>query len=124
MEDHEDIVSGAVEYTWDQTEGHVVVPLAPRPIEMQRTAGVGKRLARLGDGDRWALLNRTTRLQRSKDLKSPDAEAAEILRTAGYKVCAQQVPNSDVIYARTFGTWPLPLDRTPFPAIAKEIISA
>lgn len=120
MEDHADIVEGAVRYVWDQG-GRVVLTVAAKPIEMQRAANVRRRLDHIGTGDRWALLNRTNRAKRSK--KGPDTEAAALLSDDGYRVLTDQVPYVDGLYSQTFGTWPLPLDLTPYPSMAKELIS-
>jgi chromosome partitioning protein len=118
MEDHADIVEGAVRYVWDQG-GKVILTVAAKPIELQRAALVKRKLDHIGTGERWALLNRTNRARRSKT--GPDAETAEAL-SADYRVLTEQVPYVDGLYSQTFGEWPLPLDLTPYPAMAKELI--
>lgn len=119
MEDHANIVEGAVRYVWEH-DGTVVLTVGAKPIEMQRAAAVRRRLTHMGAGRRAAMLNRTNTTRRTKT--GIDAEAADVLKQDGYHVLADQVRYNDALYSQTFGTWPLPVDRTPYPAMAKELI--
>lgn len=119
MEDHERIVRGALEYAdvW-------IMPLAPSPIELDRTVGVVDRMD-MADRNRdrpavrIALLNRTNRLQRST--KGPDAVCAEILDDRGFTVADQQINHSDARYRQCFGEYPQP-DGTPFVEFARTLL--
>lgn len=123
MEDHFPIVRGALNYVWDQgAEGHAIVTVAAKRIELKRTGKLPAMLDQVREGgSRWALLNRTNHKYRTKT--GPDGEAAIALNRAGFRVFADNVPDVDSIYSQSEGTWPLPLDSTPFISIAQEMIN-
>lgn len=116
IEDHWLITREALKYCDDW-----VIPLAPSPIELDRTARVTQHLDMVEtDARRWALLNRCNR--RSATRTGPDTLTREALtEELGLTVLDDQVIHNDTLYRQTFGTVP-PLDRTPFPGIATQLL--
>jgi chromosome partitioning protein len=120
MEDHERIVRGALEFAdvW-------IMPLAPSPIELDRTVGVVDRMDQVDRNRdvpalRLALLNRTNRLARSA--QGPDATCARILTERGFVVSPQQINHSDTRYRQSFGERPR-AGKTPFEAFAVGLVN-
>lgn len=125
MEDHADIVRGALSYTQAQgATGHAVMTIGAKNTELYRVGPVrGLLTSNMGyESKPWALLNRTSRMVRSKDGK--DARAARALTKQGFRVFDNQVQYNDGVYDSSMGHWPLPLDRTPFLGIAEELMNA
>lgn len=123
LEDHRGITIPALRLATD-----VLVPLAPNWIETDRTAMVAKELDDVdtlrpdGPARRWALLTRTVQATRTK--KGVDAQVAELLDGQGYQVMPENVKAQYRPYAEQGGEIPRGLDRTPFLAIARRLLTA
>lgn len=104
IEDHRAIVVGLMSAltTW-------VVPLAPSPIELDRTLAVVDVMDEVaatieGTHERVALLTRCNRRQASQH--GPDAEAREVLTARGLRVLDDQVQHNDRLYRQSYGEVP------------------
>jgi chromosome partitioning protein len=118
LEDHARITRAAmaVTRTW-------IVPVAPSPIEVHRTAQVVGHMDEIaGDledaPDRWVLLNRTN--GRRIGRKGPAADARDALEPLGLTVLDYPVEHHDTRYRQSWGTLPDPTD-TAYDRLAMQL---
>lgn len=106
LEDHARIARGAmaVTRTW-------IVPVAPAPIEVHRTAQVIGHMDEIAgdlehEPDRWVLFNRTNSARVGR--RGPAADARAALEQIGLTVLDYQVEHHDTRYRQSYGTLPDP----------------
>ena len=106
LEDHARITRAAmaVTQTW-------IVPVAPSPIEVHRTAQVIGHMDEVAadldtEPDRWVLLNRTNSSRIGR--RGPAADARDALAPLGLLVLDHPVEHHDTRYRQSWGTLPDP----------------
>ena len=95
---------------------HVVVPVAPTPIEIARAAPTMTEVRAHAPGARRSVL-----LNRCVARANSPAEARETLTSIGYDVLPYTVPRLE-LYAQSFGA-PVPEGDPVFWAVARELLS-
>ena len=114
IEDHAAIAHAAI-----RAAGEIVVPVAPTPIEIARSAPVRDEIAKAGTGARAPRIS--VLLNRCVTGANSTGDAREALTELGYDVLGYTVPRLEM-YAQSFGG-PVPGNDPIFGLIARELLS-